>query len=270
MKKATDFTENEAVTCVLAKMIEESKIYWVVGGGPGRSATLLAQKLYTPDATFILEDGTIAPQPAIPLKGLMQFVSARACYRSAAWTNMNTVCSHASLGLYDYGILSTLQVDPYGNINSTFLGGDYYHPKRRFGGAGGANEIASLCWGTILLTRQEKRKFVKKMDFITSPGFLDGSPGAREKAGLPKGSGPYRVITPEAMFGYDEDTRYMKLLSIAEWVEVKDVLEKMDFEPMIASKVSRMELPTEEELDVLRVHIDPRGQTIGAGNWIHL
>ena len=72
------------------------------------------------------------------------------------------------------------------------------------------------------------------------------------------------------MFGYDEDTRYMKLLSIAEWVEVNDVLEKMDFEPMIAPKVTRMELPTEEELDVLRVHIDPRGQTIDEGNWIHL
>ena len=139
------------------------------------------------------------------------FVSAKANYRATAWTSMNTVCSHASLGLFDYGILESLQIDPYGNINSSFLGGDYYHPERRFGGAGGANEIASMCWRTIIHTDQEKRKFVKKVDFISSPGYLDGLSGARERAGLPAGTGPYRVITPEAGFGYDEETRYMKL-----------------------------------------------------------
>jgi glutaconate CoA-transferase subunit B len=77
-------------------------------------------------------------------------------------------------------------------------------------------------------------------------------------------------VTPEAVFGFDEETRYMKLLAIAEWVEVKDVLEKMDFEPMIASKVERLEPPTEEELQVLRVNVDPGGGTIGEGKWINL
>jgi glutaconate CoA-transferase subunit B len=172
--------------------------------------------------------------------------------------------------LFDYGILLTLQTDPYGNINSSFLGGDFYHPGRRFGGAGGANEIASLCWRTILHCPQEKRKFVKKMDFITSPGYLDGSLHARERAGLPAGTGPYRIVTPEAVFGFDEKTHYMKLLATAEWVEVKDVLEKMDFEPMIAPNLERLEPPTEEELEVLRVYIDPGGGTIGEGKWINL
>lgn len=270
MTRATDFTETEAMICVVANMMEADKSYWVVGGGPPRIASLLAQKLYIPNLAASTEDGVIAPQPAIPLQPLMQFVSARASYRGVAWTNMNTVCSHASLGFFDYGLLATLQVDPYGNINSSFLGGDYYHPGRRYGGAGGANEIASMCWRTILLTRQEKRKFVKKVDFISSPGFLDGSPGARERAGLPADSGPYRLHTPEAMFGYDEETRYMKLIAIAEWVEVEDVLAKMDFEPLIAPKVDRLKPPTEEELEVLRVHIDPTGVTISEGDWIHL
>jgi len=269
MTRATDFTETEATICVLANMMEADKSYWVVGGGPSRLATLLAQALYIPNLTASTEDGVIAPQPAVPLQPLMQFVSAKASYRGVAWTNMNTVCSLASTGYFDYGMLATLQVDPYGNINSSFLGGDYYHPGRRFGGAGGANEIASMCWRTILLTTQEKRKFVKKMDFISSPGFLDGSPGARERAGLPADTGPYRLFTPEAMFGYDDETRYMKLLAIAEWVEVEDVLEKMDFEPMIAPQIERLTPPTEEELEVLRVRLDPNGVSI-AGKWIHL
>lgn len=191
-------------------------------------------------------------------------------YRAAAWTSMNTVCSHASLGFYDYGILLTLQADPYGNINSSFLGGDFNHPGRRFGGAGGANEIASLCWRTILRCPQEKRKFTKKMDFITSPGYLDGSPNAREKAGLPAGTGPYRIVTPEAVFGFDEKTHYMKLLAVSEWVEVKDVLEKMDFEPMLAGQIERLAPPDEEELEILRVNVDPGGGTIGEGKWINL
>jgi glutaconate CoA-transferase subunit B len=249
---------------------DADKAYWVGGGGTPLASALMAQRRYAPDLTLILEDGVIAPQPAIPLDPLMVFVSARANYRAAAWTSMNTVCSHASLGFYDYGILLTLQTDPYGNINSSFLGGDFYHPGRRFGGAGGANEIASLCWRTILHCPQEKRKFTKKMDFITSPGYLDGSPHAREKAGLPAGTGPYRIVTPEAVFGFDEETHYMKLLAISQWVEVKDVLEKMDFEPMIARQVERLEPPTEEELEILRVHVDPGGGTIGEGKWINL
>jgi len=108
------------------------------------------------------------------------------------------------------------------------------------------------------------------MDFITSPGFLDGSAHARERAGLPVGTGPYRVVTPEAVFGFDEKTHYMTLLAIAQWVEVKDVLEKMDFEPMLAPKVERLEPPTEEELVVLRTQVDPGGGTIGEGKWVNL
>jgi len=272
MTRATSFTEAEATICYTAKLIkqEHDKSFWVGGGGTPLASALLAQRHYVPDLTLVLEDGVIAPQPAIPLDPLMVFVSAKANYRAACWSTMNTVCSHAALGMFDYGILLTLQTDPYGNINSSFIGGDYYHPGRRFGGAGGANEIASMCWRTILHTTQEKRKFVRKMDFITSPGYLDGSPHARERAGLPAGTGPYRVITPEAMFGFDEETHYMKLLAIAEWVEVEDVLEKMDFEPMIADKLERLEPPTEEELEVLRVYVDPAGQTIGEGKWIHI
>ncbi len=272
MTRASSFTEAEATVCTTAKMIkaEQDKSFWVGGGGTPLTSILLAQKHYVPDLTVALEDGVIAPKPHIPLDPLMTFVSSRANYRAAAWTTMNTVCTHASLGLFDYGILESLQIDPYGNFNSSLLGGDYYHPERRFGGAGGANEIASMCWRTILHTDQENRKFVKKVDFVTSPGYLDGSPGARERAGLPAGSGPYRVITPEAVFGYDEETRYMKLLAISEWVEVNDVLEKMDFEPMVADRVERLEPPTEEELEVLRVYVDPRGQTIGSQKWINL
>jgi len=270
MTSATSFSEIEAMLCTCANLVEEDRVYWVGGGGYPLHSVFLAHRTHAPAVTIITEDGGIGPQPASPLDPMMAMVSARSGYKALAWTNMNTVCTHASLGLVDYAILQTLQVDPYGNINSSFLGKDYFHPERRYGGSGGANEMASLCWRTILMTTQEKRKFVKRVDFISSPGFLDGSPNAREKAGLPEGTGPYRVLTPEAMFGYDDETHYLKLLATVQWVTVNEVLEKMDFEPLLADDIGKLELPTEEQLTVLRTLIDPRGQTIGTGKWIEL
>ncbi len=270
MTRAERFTEAEASICVASRFIEDGKTYWVGGSGLSRYAILLAMKLYTPNVIHITEEGCLGPQPMVPLDAFMGLASAKANYRALCWSYMNTACAHAAVGLIDYGMVSTLQIDPYGNFNTSFLGGDYYHPNRRFGGAGGANEIASLVWRTVIMTELDKRKFVKKMDFISSPGYLDGAPHARERVGLPPGTGPYRVFTPQAVFGYDEETHYMKLLAIAEWVTVEDVLSKMGFEPIIPDTIEKLEPPREEELVALRTQIDPAGRGIGEGEWIDL
>src|SRR3970040_1949408 len=164
-------------------------------------AILLGKRLYAPEAQYITEDGVIAPEPQLPFDPLMTMVASRPGYRALAWGTMNTAGSHAQIGLMDYGILTALQVDMHGNINSTAIG-SYGERMRRFGGPGGADSIAALCWRTILMTDQEKRKFVERVDFISSPVFLDGSPGARERAGLPRGTGPWRVVTPWAVYDY--------------------------------------------------------------------
>jgi glutaconate CoA-transferase subunit B len=189
--------------------------------------------------------------------------------RAVAWTDMNTVDFHAGLGYLDYGVLAAVQVDQYGNFNSTFSGGDFDHPVRRFGGPGGATEIAALCWRTVLMTRLQQRKFVEKLDFMSSPGFLDGSAGARERAGMPAGTGPYRVVTERATFGFDEATRRMQLIAVAPWASVDEVLADMEFEPLVAAELGVLDPPTDEELEVLRTQVDPTGRTI-AGEWIML
>jgi glutaconate CoA-transferase subunit B len=270
MTRADRFTETEASICFASRLIEEDKTYWVGGSGLGRYAILLAMKLYTPNLIHITEEGCLGPQPDVPLEAFMGLATAKANYRALGWSYMNTCNAHAAMGLIDYGVISALQIDPYGNFNTSFIGGDYYHPSRRFGGAGGANEIASLVWRTIIMTELDKRKFVKKTDFITSPGYLDGSPHARERAGLPSETGPYRVITPQAVFGYDEKTHYMKLLAIPEWITVDEVLKNMDFEPIIPDIVKKLEPPSEEELIILRAELDPSGRAIGEGKWINL
>ena len=266
MSGAAAFTTNEASIIYASRLMEEERLYFVAIGGPPLLAILLAKRLRAPAISYVVEDGTIAPQVPLPTPPFM-IGAGLASSRAVAWTDMNTVDFHAGLGYIDYGMLAAVQVDPWGNFNSTFLGQDYDRPERRFGGPGGATEIASLCWRTILMTRLERRKFVERLDFMSSPGFLDGSPGARERAGLPRDTGPWRVITERAVFGFDEESRRMTLVAVAPWSSVDDVLSRMAFTPLIAPQLESLPLPTDEELTVLRTEIDPGGRTI-AGDWI--
>ena len=91
-------------------------------------------------------------------------------------------------GRIDVGFLGAAQIDKFGNINTTVIGGDYRNPKVRLPGAGGAPEIAASCREVIVVVRQSSRSFVEQVDFITSVGYGSG-PGDRERLGL-TGTGP--------------------------------------------------------------------------------
>lgn len=269
MTAATSFNEREAEVCFVARLIEDGRTYWVAGGGGPMYSVLLAQRMgYAANAIYITEDGVVAPEPMLPFDPIQTMVSSRPGYRALQWATMNTAQDYAALGLIDYGILNTLQVDTYGNINSTFLG-EYPDAGRRFGGPGGADSIAAMCWRTILMTDQQRRKFVKRVDFISSPGFLDGSEQARVRAGLPEGTGPWRVVTPCSMYDYTEDRR-LRLIAIAPWVTVDDVLAECEQKPELADQIITLDPPTEEELLIYRTELDVRGQMADRGGWIVL
>jgi len=104
----------------------------------------------------------------------------------------------------------------------------------------------------------EKRRFVNQVDFLTSIGYGDGSPDYREKAGV-MGSGPYRVITNQALFGFDEKTRRMMLLEVKPGLTAKDIQDKVSFELIIPPVLKEMAEPTEEDLRLLRDVIDKDG-----------
>ena len=216
---AANFSEREFVIVQVSRLVEDNKIYWVGGGGEPLSSVLLAKRTNMPNLQYLTEDGVVGPEAIVPFDPLMTMISSRANYRALQWSTMNYAADLAHLGYVDYGILATLQVDRYGNVNSTVVGKYEGGEGRRFGGPGGADSIAALAWRTILVTDQQKRKFVDRVDFISSPGFLEG-PGSREKHGLPPGTGPWRVYTPWAMFGYDTDCQLM-LQAIAPYVTVE-------------------------------------------------
>ena len=130
-------------------------------------------------------------------------------------------------------------------------------PTTRLPGSGGASDMASSCERTILIMPHELRRFNKELNYITSPGYLDGSPGARKKAGL-VGKGPYRVITTKAILGFDEETHRMKLLQTLPGETAASVQAATGFK-LLMDTVSSFDPPTETELRMIREVIDPLG-----------
>jgi glutaconate CoA-transferase subunit B len=157
------------------------------------------------------------------------------------------------------GILGAAQIDKYGNLNSTAIG-DYFHPKVRFSGSGGACDVASFVDRTIIFMQHERRKFVSKVDYLTSPGWLDG-PEGRRKAGL-TGNGPSTVITDLAVMGFDEKTREMYLEAYFPGKTPRMVLDNMEF-GVDVSRARPLEPPTERELRILRDQVDPQRLILG-------
>jgi glutaconate CoA-transferase subunit B len=178
----------------------------------------------------------------------------RTFHRALSATGICDVVEAAQRGFIEYGFLGGAQIDPYGNLNTTVIG-EHDHPKVRLPGSGGGNDVGSQCWRTIAILRHDRQRFVPKVDFITTPGYLIG-PGAREAAGLPPGTGPYRVVTNLAVLGYDEATKRMMLLATQPGVTVEQVIESTGFELIMAETIEQSPPPTEEELRILRDEVD--------------
>jgi glutaconate CoA-transferase subunit B len=177
-------------------------------------------------------------------------------------TSMADVMQAAQRGLVDYTFLGGAQIDPYGNLNSTLIGTDYHHPKVRLPGSGGANDLASFCWKTLTVMKQDAKKFVPKLDFLTTPGYLTG-PGAREAAGLPAGAGPHRVITDLCVLDYHPDTKRMRVMTLHPGVELGRVKASTGFELHVAADLGHSPEPSDRELELLRTKVDPGRYLLG-------
>ena len=253
---ATDYTSTELLACVAARVLGNGKSVFV-GTGLPMIAAMLAQRTTAPDLLIIFEAGGIGPRiPVLPIS----VGDSRTFHQAVAASTMHDVMSLAQAGLVDYGFLGAAQIDPFGNVNTTVIG-NYDHPKARLPGSGGANDLGSFCHQTIVVIRQDARKFVKKLDFMTTPGYLTG-PGARERAGLPANSGPYRVVTQLAVYGFDKATCEMELIALHPGVTVEQVQAESGFPIKVAEHVGVSEPPSSEERRLLR-EIDPQGLVIG-------
>src|SRR5271167_3484909 len=173
------FTADEMMTACAARALRDGMTCFVGIGLPS-SAANLARATHAPSLVLIYESGTIGAKPAeLPLSigdGIL-------AETADAVVSVPEIFNYwLQPGRIDVGFLGAAQIDKFGNINTTVIGGDYRNPKVRLPGAGGAPEIAASCREVTVVLRQNRRAFVDRVDFVTSVGFGDG-PGARERLG---------------------------------------------------------------------------------------
>lgn len=248
----------ELMICCAARLLEDGSTV-AVGTGVPCAAAMLAQRTTAPNLVVLFEAGGVGPQlPTMPIS----VGDSRTFHRALMATSMADIMETCQRGMVDYTFLGGAQIDAYGNLNSTQIGADYRRPKVRLPGSGGANDLASLCWRILVVTNHDRRRFVEKLDFLTTPGYLTG-PGAREAAGLPPGTGPYRVITDLAVMGYHDETKRMEVLSLHPGVTLEQVRANTGFELTAREPPATTTPPGERELCILREEVDPLRYVIG-------
>lgn len=246
------YTLKEMMAIAAARQIENGDVVFC-GTGISMLAAMAAKHIHAPESVIFFETGAIGSKlEDLPLavgdsRIMYQASSSGGLLDSFAFMQ-NRFSSKKVVG-----ILGAAQIDRHGNLNSTVIG-DYRHPKVRFSGSGGACDVASFVSKTIIFMKQEKRKFKKELDYLTSPGYLDG-PDGRKKAGLPDG-GPYRVITDMGIMGFDQKSKEMFLKGFYPGVAPEKILENMEFKIDISTS-EEIDPPTEKELALLREKCDP-------------
>ncbi len=253
-----DYTLREMMAIVAAREIKDGDIVFC-GTGISMLAAMAAKHINAPDSVIFFETGAIDSKlEEVPLA----VGDPRVMYHTAV--NGSLADSFAFMqnrftGKKVVGILGAAQIDKYGNLNSTVIG-DYHKPWVRFSGSGGACDVASFVHRTIIFMQHEKRKFVPKVDYLTSPGWLDG-PYGRQAAGLPPG-GPSAVVTNLALLGFDRQTRQMYVKGCYPGITPDRVLENMAFEVDISATVE-VSPPNKVELEILRTRCDPQRLILG-------
>lgn len=218
----------------------------VLGVGLPMTAGAVAKALYAPHATLMTESGMVDFQPLVPLNNV---ADAHCCRGFAYATDLFSTFTMTYRGFVDVCFLGVAQVDRFGNVNTTVIG-DYYKPKMRLPGSGGAPEFLSYAKRAVLTLREGE--IVEKLDYLTSPGYLDGG-DAREKSGMyPKGSGPYMLLTNQGIFRFHEETREMYLAQIHPGVELSAVKKKVPWDLKVADDLAVTPAPSAEEVSFIR------------------
>jgi len=249
----SDFTPSEMMIVSAARALAGIRTVFV-GVGLPNIACNLARRTVAPDLELIYESGVYGARPArLPLSiGDPTLVTGAISVMPMA----DLFGLYLQGGLVEVALLGGAQIDRFGNLNTTVIG-DYAAPKVRLPGSGGACEIALNARRIFIIMRLMKRAFVDKLDFYTSPGHLDGGT-SRESLNVP-GSGPQLVVTDKALFDFDNPEREMQITSLHAGVTLEQVREEVGWEVRVSELVRETAPPSEAELNLVRVELDPQG-----------
>jgi len=228
---SVELTEAERFVALAAREIADGQVSFVGIGVPSLAA-ITAKLNHAQDSVLIYESGAIDAIPPVPP---LSTGSPSVVADTGMVTSCLGVFAMLQRGAFDLGLLSAAQVDRYGNLNSTALG-PYDKPKVRLVGSGGAHDIAVLARDIIIMMPHDPRRFVRQVDFITSPGIRandGGAPPARKR-----GNGPKLVITPRARFTFE--TGELTLDALAPGVSQVDALDGMSWDIPVSRNLGEL------------------------------
>jgi glutaconate CoA-transferase subunit B len=250
---ATQYSPAEMMIVAASRALAGARTVFV-GVGLPNIACNLARHTVAPELELIYESGVYGAQPArLPLSiGDPTLVT-----RATAVVSMADLFGlYLQRGLVEIALLGGAQIDRFGNLNTSVIG-DYNAPKTRLPGSGGACEIAVNARRVFYIMYLKRRAFVEQLDFMTSPGYLNGG-DARQRQGIP-GSGPQLVITDKALFNFDSASHEMQLISLHPGVTLEEVESAVAWKLKRVATLAETLVPTADELYQIRAELDPTG-----------
>ena len=246
-----DYTRRELMVVAAAREIRDGEKVFV-----GMRLPLLgfavAKELHAPTALGIFENGVIRDWPA--LESIFTMSDPPNIARALSCGSLNDVMVLLQSGRVDLGFIGGAEVDRHGNLNTHWV--EENGKRTRLPGSGGAADIATMAKRCIIIINHERRRFVPRVHYITSPGFGDGG-SWREKHGL-AGGGPSRVITSMGIFSFDPDSREMVLVSNHPGVAIEEIRNETGWPLRVSQEVRETPAPSKDELAAVRKY-DPKG-----------
>ena len=250
------YTLPQLMVTAAAREIDDGEVVFV-GMRLPLLGFLLAKSTHAKNAVGVYELGivrdTLAPEPILTMGDLPNL------YRAQWMADTADMMGLLQQGRVDVSFIGGAQVDRFGNLNTSYIGGAH-NVATRLPGSGGACDLASLAQRHIIIMTHEKRRFVPQVDYITSPGFGDGF-GWRQKVGLPRG-GPATVITTMGVLKFDPKSKEMMLVSVHPGVTADDVKANTGWPLKVDVEMAQTPEPTMEELAMLK-QFDPQGYWTG-------
>jgi glutaconate CoA-transferase subunit B len=251
-----DYTDKEMMAISAGRLVADGDVLFA-GTGISMLAATVAKRIHAPRATVFFETGGIDPSlEELPLAVADPRVMVGSCLNSGLLDAFSFLIHRR---LRTIAFLGAAQIDRYGNLNSTLLG-DFKRPRVRFPGCGGACDAASQAFGVIIFMQHQKRRFVEKLDYLSSPGWLQGG-DSRRRAGFQRG-GPLAVVTNLGVLKFDEKSKAMYLALHNPGTTPEEAAENTGF-ALDVSRSREAEPPSPRELNILRQEVDPQRLILG-------
>lgn len=259
--KQGEFALPELMAIACSHEVRDDDIVFA-GTGLPMVGIMTANLLTAPHAALIYEagicDGKTMHTP-------MSVCDVRASYMASALGGLvDTFAYYLQRGYITLGFLGGAAIDKYGGVNVTYIGGDYFKPQHRLTGSGGNSDIGTMAKRTVFIILQEKRRFMERNEYTTTPGWWcwdlktrEWKPKKEALNGHPfVDCGPEAVVTNMGVFRFDEQG-IMYLESCHPGVPVEKVKDNCSFNLNISRVKGETPYPTYKELFVLREFVDP-------------